>query len=170
MFKSVVCHSRLAAQVFRSHAVAFTLNLTPTSLQYSSVVGNPSPLCSKATLSHSAVSRPLAQFARFEKQSTYSSSASSQPKGKLTREQLQSYAASGDIDTVCLVAPDQFGRLVGKRLDVDYFLASSESHFCKYLMTVDLDMTPQHGFSYADWHSGYGDFHVIAGEKQQEVL
>eukprot|EP00211_Chloroparvula_japonica_P003166 CAMPEP_0119125440 /NCGR_PEP_ID=MMETSP1310-20130426/4715_1 /TAXON_ID=464262 /ORGANISM="Genus nov. species nov., Strain RCC2339" /LENGTH=450 /DNA_ID=CAMNT_0007115509 /DNA_START=178 /DNA_END=1527 /DNA_ORIENTATION=+ len=81
----------------------------------------------------------------------------------MSLNQLEKEVKSGDIETVCIVTPDQFGRFMGKRLDAEFFLETQESgsHFCNYLFTVDIDMEPQHGFEFANWESGYGDFHVV---------
>lgn len=68
---------------------------------------------------------------------------------------------AGEIDTVLVVAPDVFGRLVGKRFTGGFFLdsvAEHGTHGCNYLLTVNLEMDPMDGFSLANWEKGFGDF------------
>src|SRR5579885_49645 len=68
---------------------------------------------------------------------------------------------SGEIDTVVVVFPDVFGRLVGKRFRADYFLESVSrqgTHGCNYLLTVNMEMDPLEGFKVASWDKGFGDF------------
>ncbi len=67
----------------------------------------------------------------------------------------------GEIDTVLVVFPDVFGRLVGKRLDGRHFLdhvAEDGTHGCNYLLTLNIEMDPLEGFKLANWESGFGDF------------
>lgn len=80
-------------------------------------------------------------------------------QGMLTREELVSLAARGDIETVLVAFPDLYGRLVGKRYEVDYFLeaAGHGMHFCNYLLACDMEMDPVPGYQYASWEQGYGD-------------
>ncbi|HEX8520781.1 MAG TPA: glutamine synthetase family protein [Tepidisphaeraceae bacterium] len=79
---------------------------------------------------------------------------------------LKSQISSGEIDTILVVMPDTYGRLLGKRLTAKYFLdqCSSETagstHGCNYLLTVNLEMDPLEGFSLASWDQGYGDFEM----------
>ncbi len=44
--------------------------------------------------------------------------------GRLTLESLADAALHGTIETVLIVIPDFYGRLLGKRTPVDYFLAT----------------------------------------------
>eukprot|EP00899_Mesostigma_viride_P004510 jgi/Mesvir1/1405/Mv14407-RA.2 len=96
----------------------------------------------------------------------YSTGHPSQPSratGMLTIEQLQAFAASGEIDTVVVAFTDMYGRLMGKRFSADFFLehtADSGSHACNYLLCTDMDMTPVQGFKFASWEKGYGDFEL----------
>src|SRR5207247_314163 len=67
------------------------------------------------------------------------------------------------IDTVVVVFPDAFGRLVGKRFTGRFFLehvAGHGTHGCNYLLTVDIEMEPQNGFKLANWEQGFGDFEL----------
>ena len=80
-------------------------------------------------------------------------------QGMLTRDQLTTLAANGEIDTVLVAFPDMYGRLIGKRYDADYFLASADHgmHFCNYLLACDMEMDTVPGYDYASWAQGYGD-------------
>ena len=83
-------------------------------------------------------------------------------KGMLTLDELRDLVARGEIDTVITAFPDLYGRLMGKRIDGDFFLehtASQGMHACEYLFTVDVDMEPVPGYSFTNWERGYGDFH-----------
>ena len=74
---------------------------------------------------------------------------------------LKNRLRKGGIDTVLVVFPDVFGRLMGKRVTAHHFLnsiASHGTHGCNYLLTVDMEMEPVAGFKLANWESGYGDF------------
>ncbi len=69
----------------------------------------------------------------------------------------------GDIDTVIIAFSDHYGRLLGKRLDAEYFVeqaAQQGSHACDYLLTTDMEMEPVPGYDFANWQLGYGDFHL----------
>ena len=62
-----------------------------------------------------------------------------------------------------VVAPDVFGRLVGKRFTGPFFLDSAAdhgTHGCNYLLTVNMEMEPQEGFQLANWDQGFGDFEM----------
>lgn len=79
----------------------------------------------------------------------------------MTLKQLSQQVRAGKIDTVIVVLPDPFGRLVGKRFRADLFLksvAKHGTHGCNYLLTVNLDMDPLDGFEVANWAAGFGDF------------
>lgn len=84
--------------------------------------------------------------------------------GMLTLEKLNEGIEADKIETVVTVFPDLYGRLMGKRIDAAYFVesvAESGMHACNYLYTVDMEMEPIPGYSYANWESGYGDFHCV---------
>jgi glutamine synthetase len=88
----------------------------------------------------------------------------SQQSGMLTREQLADCVKEGRMRTVLVVFPDLYGRLVGKRFDAEYFVqsvAERGTHACNYLLTVDMEMEPVGGYSFANWERGYGDFHLL---------
>ena len=54
--------------------------------------------------------------------------------GRLTLESLADAALHGTIETVLIVIPDFYGRLLGKRTPVDYFL----NHFCLFELRIDI--------------------------------
>ncbi len=87
-----------------------------------------------------------------------------QIRGMLTLAQLDEKIRSGEIETVIAAFPDLYGRLFGKRIAPDFFLdhvARSGMHACNYLFTVDMAMNPVPGYRYANWDTGYGDFHCV---------
>ena len=87
----------------------------------------------------------------------------SQIKGMLTLEQLTALANAGEIETVIVAFTDIYGRMVGKRFEVGFFLESAVeegTHVCNYLLAADMDMVPVEGFRLASWEAGYGDFHL----------
>ncbi len=85
-------------------------------------------------------------------------------KGMLNLQQLEEKVRSGEIETVIAAFPDLYGRLFGKRIAPDFFLeqvAKSGMNACNYLFTVDMGMDPVQGYRYANWNTGYGDFHCV---------
>jgi glutamine synthetase len=71
--------------------------------------------------------------------------------------------AKAEIETVLVVFTDHYGRLLGKRFDAEFFLASiveQGAHACNYLLTTNMEMTPVAGYKYANWELGYGDFQL----------
>ena len=85
-------------------------------------------------------------------------------RGMLTVEDLGGLVSAGAVDTVQMVFPDLYGRLMGKRFDAGFFLAevlAGGGHACDYLLTVDMDMNPVPGYRFANWEKGYGDVHLV---------
>ena len=85
-------------------------------------------------------------------------------KGMLSIDQLKSLVKNEEIETVLVVFTDLYGRFMGKRHDAEFFLeqtAEGGAHVCDYLLTVDMEMTPVAGYSFANWESGYGDVHLV---------
>ncbi len=81
--------------------------------------------------------------------------------GMLSLDELRSLTASGEIDTVVLALTDMQGRLQGKRLSAEFFLAEVAREFsegCNYLLAVDVDMNTVDGYQISSWDRGYGDF------------
>jgi glutamine synthetase len=69
-----------------------------------------------------------------------------------------------DIDTVLVVFPDIYGRLLGKRLAAQFFLdhaAEGGTHVCDYLLACDMEMDPGAGYKSTSWEKGYGDMHAV---------
>ena len=86
------------------------------------------------------------------------------PRGMLTPEALRAMVAAGEIETVVAGFTDHYGRLVGKRFDAEMFVdevAKSGGHACDYLLTVDMEMEPVPGYTFANWELGYGDVHMV---------
>lgn len=89
--------------------------------------------------------------------------ATSKLAGLLSVEELRKRAAAGAIETVLVVFTDHYGRFMGKRFDVDFFLDNATRHgaeVCDYLLTVDMEMNPVPGYQLSSWQTGYGDFHL----------
>lgn len=85
-------------------------------------------------------------------------------RGMLTIQQLEEKVRAGEIETVIAAFPDLYGRLLGKRIAPDFFfdrVAGSGMHACNYLFTIDMEMNPVPGYRYANWETGYGDFHCV---------
>ena len=85
-------------------------------------------------------------------------------RGMLTLDELARRVQGDEIETVIIAFTDHFGRLMGKRIDAEYFLAETAAqgtHACNYLLTVDMDMEPVPGYRFANWELGYGDFHLV---------
>src|SRR5215213_3840719 len=86
---------------------------------------------------------------------------------------LAAKVEGGGIDTVLVVFPDVFGRLVGKRLDARHFLdhvADGGTHGCNYLLTLNIEMDPLDGFKLANWEAGFGDFGMKPDASTYRVL
>jgi glutamine synthetase len=84
----------------------------------------------------------------------------------LTVEQLRADVESGAIDTVIACFTDMQGRLMGKRLDAEFFLseqaAGHTGEGCNYLLALEMEMDPVPGYAIASWERGYGDFGLRA--------
>jgi glutamine synthetase len=81
----------------------------------------------------------------------------------MTLDELRAEAAAGTIDTVLLALTDMQGRLQGKRLTAEHFLADVADHgaeACNYLLAVDVDMNTVDGYAMSSWERGYGDFEL----------
>ena len=90
--------------------------------------------------------------------------ADAPPKGMLTLEELQDEVERGAIDTVLTCFTDMQGRLMGKRVTGEFFVADAASHgieACNYLLALEMEMDPVPGYEIANWERGYGDFHVV---------
>ena len=80
--------------------------------------------------------------------------------GNLTFEDLKTAVANGSIDTVLVVLVDMQGRLMGKRMQAEFFVDSAweETHSCNYLLATDLEMETVPGYKSTSWEQGYGDY------------
>jgi len=79
-------------------------------------------------------------------------------------DELRSAVSNDLLDTVVVGFTDHYGRLMGKRFDADFFVEScvgDGTHACDYLLTVDMEMEPVEGYSFANWAGGYGDVHLV---------
>ncbi|MEM1119386.1 MAG: glutamine synthetase family protein, partial [Bacteroidota bacterium] len=87
-----------------------------------------------------------------------------QIKGKIKLSELTEMVQSETIETIIVAFTDHYGRMVGKRFDAEFFLASAAkdgTHGCDYLLTTDMNMEPIEGYDFANWELGYGDFHLV---------
>ncbi len=81
----------------------------------------------------------------------------------LSLDELRKEAEAGAIDTVVTAFTDMQGRLVGKRIEVSYFLDQVADHGvegCNYLLALDMEMDPVPGYELFNWEKGYGDFGI----------
>src|SRR5712691_102082 len=66
------------------------------------------------------------------------------------------------VDTVVVAFTDMQGRLMGKRIYVDFFLEELDAGHafegCNYLLALEMEMEPVPGYELASWERGYGDF------------
>jgi glutamine synthetase len=80
----------------------------------------------------------------------------------LTLDELRADVETGAVDTVIAAFTDMQGRLMGKRLDAEFFLeeldAGHEVEGCNYLLALEMEMDPVPGYAIASWERGYGDF------------
>jgi glutamine synthetase len=80
----------------------------------------------------------------------------------ISLDELREAAEDGSIDTVVVAFTDMQGRLMGKRLHVDFFLEENVGETgvegCNYLLALDMEMDPKPGYQISNWESGYGDF------------
>jgi len=81
----------------------------------------------------------------------------------LSVEELRAEVEQGAIDTVVVAFTDMQGRLMGKRVDGEFFLEDSVEHGvegCNYLLALEMEMDPVPGYAIASWEQGYGDFRL----------
>jgi glutamine synthetase len=83
----------------------------------------------------------------------------------LTIEELREEVGGGTVDTVVVCFTDMQGRLMGKRLDAEFFLseqaAGHPGEGCNYLLGLEMEMDPVPGYAIASWERGYGDFALV---------
>jgi glutamine synthetase len=80
----------------------------------------------------------------------------------LSEQELRDEVETGAIDTVVVAFTDMQGRLMGKRVDAEFFLGELEAGHpvegCNYLLALEMEMEPVPGYEIAGWERGYGDF------------
>src|SRR5207237_7994878 len=80
----------------------------------------------------------------------------------LSEQELREGVEAGAIDTVVVAFTDMQGRLMGKRVDAEFFLEELEAGHpvegCNYLLALEMEMDPVPGYEIAGWERGYGDF------------
>src|SRR5437588_10644896 len=84
-------------------------------------------------------------------------------QGMLTLPELERAVSEGTIDTIVTAFTDMQGRLMGKRIQGEYFLGEVVDHGvegCNYLLALDMEMDPVPGYEMANWEKGYGDFGI----------
>src|SRR5688500_9414202 len=85
-------------------------------------------------------------------------------QGRIDLKELKRLVANNEIETVLVVFPDMYGRLVGKRIVAKFFIdeaVESGIHACDYLLACDMDMDPVRGYKFTSWAKGYGDFRPV---------
>jgi len=85
-------------------------------------------------------------------------------RGRLDRAELAREVEAGRIETIVTAIPDLYGRLVGKRIQAQFFLdeiVGHGMHVCDYLLACDMEMDPTPGYAFTNWASGYGDLHAL---------
>jgi glutamine synthetase len=80
----------------------------------------------------------------------------------LSKQELHEDVETGAIDTVVVAFTDMQGRLMGKRVDAEFFMEELEAGHpvegCNYLLALEMEMDPVPGYEIAGWERGYGDF------------
>ena len=91
----------------------------------------------------------------------------------ISRSDLEARIKNRSIDTVIVGFPDLQGRLVGKRITGEFFIAHVADHGtenCNYLVATDMDDTPVPGYRFASYNLGYGDMLAMPDWKTLRVL
>ncbi|HEU5212395.1 MAG TPA: glutamine synthetase family protein [Gaiellaceae bacterium] len=81
----------------------------------------------------------------------------------LSLEELAADVESGTIDTIVVAFTDMQGRLMGKRVQGQFFVQDSLAHgieACNYLLALEMEMDPVPGYALTSWEQGYGDFQL----------
>ena len=82
----------------------------------------------------------------------------------ISPEELRARVTRGEIDTVLVVFPDLYGRLMGKRVTGRHFVETvlaDGMHACDYLLASDMEMDVVSGYAFATWERGDGDMHAV---------
>ncbi len=81
----------------------------------------------------------------------------------LSLDELAAEVESGAIDTIVVAFTDMQGRLMGKRVQAQFFVDDSLEQgieACNYLLALDMEMDPVPGYALTSWEQGYGDFQL----------
>ncbi len=81
----------------------------------------------------------------------------------LSLDELKAEVSSGAIDTIVVAFTDMQGRLMGKRVQAQFFVEDSLEHgieACNYLLALEMEMDPVPGYALTSWAQGYGDFQL----------
>jgi glutamine synthetase len=81
----------------------------------------------------------------------------------ISLDELRAGVESGAIDTVVVAFTDMQGRLMGKRVQAEFFLEDTVDHGaegCNYLLALEMEMDPVPGYALASWDQGSGDFRL----------
>ena len=80
----------------------------------------------------------------------------------LSEQELREDVETGAIDTVVVAFTDMQGRLMGKRVDADFFVEELDAGHpvegCNYLLALEMEMDPVPGYEIASWGRGFWDF------------
>ena len=80
----------------------------------------------------------------------------------MTLDELRTAVEAGEIDTIVVAFTDMQGRLMGKRVQAEFFLEDDVADHgvegCNYLLALEMEMEPVPGYRIANWEQGYGDF------------
>jgi len=90
--------------------------------------------------------------------------AAKQIPGMLNIKALKQMIEKGEIETVLAVFPDIYGRLLGKRINGQFFVddvLDGSLHVCDYLLACDMEMDPVPGYAFTSWADGYGDVRLV---------
>ena len=92
---------------------------------------------------------------------------------KIDLDTLKRMTSDGEIETVLVVFPDMYGRLVGKRIVARFFIedvVDNGMHACDYLLACDMEMDPVPGYKFTSWAKGYGDFRPVPDFETLRVI
>jgi glutamine synthetase len=81
----------------------------------------------------------------------------------ISLDELRNDVENGAIDTIVVAFTDMQGRLMGKRLQAEFFLDEAVEHGvegCNYLLALEMEMDPVPGYALTSWEQGYGDFRL----------
>lgn len=85
------------------------------------------------------------------------------PRGMLDLQTLKRMIKDERLETILVVFPDMYGRLMGKRVTGHFFvehIIPEDMHACDYLLASDMEMTPVPGYKFTSWEAGYGDIRL----------